>query len=74
MKNEHARFRQMKKDLGGLRNKHLAEATGNTVNGIKNATQPNRPLPRNLCYSILVHEWHNGGRKGTFKDFIKANK
>jgi hypothetical protein len=73
MKNEHARWRQMKSDLD-ITNQDIAEGSGNGVKSVNTTTQPNRPLPRNLCYSILVHEWHNGGCKGSFKDFIKENK
>jgi hypothetical protein len=73
MKNEHQRFRQMKKDLD-LKNSDIAEITGNKEAGIKNATQPNKPLPRNLKLAIHVHEHHMKTTVSPLNKFIDQQK
>lgn len=53
--NWHGRYKAMKKGLG-ITNSDIADITGNTPDSIKNATQPNRPLPRWLKLAIVVFE------------------
>lgn len=73
MENEHARFSKMKNEIG-IVNSDIADATGNSSGSVRTTTQPNRPLPRNLKLSILLHEWYWNDCPGSFKDFIKENK
>ena len=60
MDNWHERFKDMKRGLKKLEgpgtNDQIAEIIGNTPASVKDATQPNKELPRWARLSVVLYE------------------
>lgn len=50
----HEEYKKLKKSMG-YTNKDVAKMSGNTVDSIRNVTQPNKELPRWLKFAINLH-------------------